>query len=90
MFQVMLVLVNFDVSYKFHDIFIYRSKPAALSQQSSDTSDMEVAMVCHGISQDSSSLGSHTDLASRAATETPSEFSEEEDDDDRSSPLDMT
>ena len=47
-------------------------------------------MVCHGISQDSSSLGSHTDLASRAATETPSEFSEEEDDDDRSSPLDMT
>ena len=67
-----------------------RSKPAALSQQSSDTSDMEVAMVCHGISQDSSSLGSHTDLASRAATETPSEFSEEEDDDDRSSPLDMT
>lgn len=45
-------------------------------------------MACQGISQDSSSLGSH--VPSRAATETPSEFSEEEEDDDRSSPLDMS
>lgn len=67
-----------------------RSKPAALSHHSSDTSDMEVALACQGISHDSSSLGSQTDLASRPATETPSEFSDEEDDDDRSSPLDMS
>lgn len=45
-------------------------------------------MACHGISQDSSGLGSHT--MSRSATETPSEFSEEEEEDDRSSPLDMS
>ncbi|XP_052104406.1 transcription factor Dp-1-like [Mytilus californianus] len=65
-----------------------RSKPVALTHHSTDTSDMEVAMACQGISQDSSSVGSH--VPSRAATETPSEFSEEEEDDDRSSPLDMS
>lgn len=65
-----------------------RAKPAALMHSNSDTSDMEVAMACHGISQDSSSHTSHP--MSRSATETPSEFSEEEEDDDRSSPLDMS
>ncbi|KAL3847970.1 hypothetical protein ACJMK2_018858 [Sinanodonta woodiana] len=57
------------------------------TSSSADAMDIEVAMAI-GLSRESS-MGSSSDMHSRAATETPSEdFSDDSDDDDGSSPLD--
>ncbi|KAJ8310373.1 hypothetical protein KUTeg_012238 [Tegillarca granosa] len=59
------------------------------SMTTNDNTDMEVAIATHGLSRDSS-MGSHSDMPSRAATETPSEDFSDESDTDRSSPVDIS
>ncbi|XP_033759813.1 transcription factor Dp-1-like isoform X2 [Pecten maximus] len=66
-----------------------RYKSVTMSSQTVDV-DMEVAMATsQGLSRDSS-MGSYSDMPSRAATETPSEDFSDETDTDRSSPVDMS
>lgn len=67
----------------------YRQATAAQSYLSAGDTEAEVAAMTAAALSRQSSLGS-SDVHSRTATETPSEnFSDEESDSDRSSPVDM-
>lgn len=74
-------------------MFLFRYSSSESSYQTSmttnDNTDMEVAIATCGLSRDSS-MGSHSDMPSRAATETPSEDFSDESDTDRSSPVDIS